>query len=181
MDGTAVRKIHVCGGDIRVSDSGRDIFSTVLGSCIATCIYDPVARIGGMNHFLLPYNHKDRHNTRYGDDSLARLLTQLNMRGADRHRLVAKVYGGARVLTGDVDIGRMNIEFADSFLRESNIRIIEFDVGGQTARWVDFHPTTGRAFVRAAGGRARAVPELLQVALATSIEVPVRRLARAGK
>lgn len=181
MDGTAVRKIQVCGGDVRVSESERDIFSTVLGSCIAACIYDPVAGIGGMNHFLLPHSHRDGQNARYGDDSMPRLLKQLQHRGALRQRLVARVYGGARILACEKDIGQMNIEFADNFLRENQIPIIACDVGGQTARWVDFHPVTGRAFVRVPSSRSRMIPELLTAALSASTDLLAAKAARAGK
>jgi chemotaxis protein CheD len=180
VDKNSVRKTQICGGEYRVSDNERDLFSTVLGSCIAACIYDPVAGIGGMNHYLLPFNHKQGQNARYGDDALPRLVKHLHLRGAARHRLVAKVYGGARILAGDVDIGQMNIDFADRFLHASDIPIVAFDVGGHAARWVDFHPATGRAFVRLAGARARAAPELLKLALAVSVPAPLPKVAGTG-
>lgn len=181
MDGIAARKIQVCGGDCRVSDAERDILSTVLGSCIAACIYDPVANLGGMNHYVLPYNNGSMHNTRYGDDALPRLIKQLQFRGADRRRLVAKIFGGARILAGDADIGQMNIDFAERFLQESDIPIVDSDIGGQSARWVDFHPVSGRSFVRTPHSRNRITPELLRAALVDPAQSRQQRLARAGK
>jgi chemotaxis protein CheD len=176
----AIRKIQICGGDCRVSESERDIFATVLGSCITACIYDPVAGLGGMNHYVLPHNNGEMPNTRYGDDAMPRLLKLLHMRGAVRERLVAKVYGGARILSADADIGRMNIDFIERFLREAGIPIVDGDVGGRLARWVDFHPRTGRALVRTAASRTRPAPDVLETALALSPERPSPKRARAG-
>ena len=99
MDGIDTRTIQVCGGDCLVSGNKDDLFCTILGSCVAACIYDPVAGIGGMNHYLLPHARaSDGRNTRYGDDALPRLLEQLCRAGALQHRLRAKLYGGARTL-----------------------------------------------------------------------------------
>ncbi|MGV3552524.1 chemotaxis protein CheD [Rhizobium sp.] len=181
MEMQAVRKIQICGGDIRVSHNERDILSTVLGSCIAACIYDPVAGIGGMNHYLLPHNRKQGQNPRYGDDAMPKLIRQLQTRGAGLNRLVARVYGGARILACEKDIGLMNIEFADRFLREHGIPIIACDVGGQTARWVDFHPASGYAVVREPSSRSRMIPELLAAALSIPRETQGTKASRAGK
>jgi chemotaxis protein CheD len=147
MKTSEFHKIQINGGDCRVSRRPRDIFCTVLGSCVAICIFDPVARIGGMNHYLLPHN-RGGDSMRYGEDASRRLLALLLRAGAVRHRLAAKLYGGARILSGDADIGRMNIDFGCDFLRDNDIPIIEWDLGGEAARWVDFHPVTGRAAVR---------------------------------
>jgi chemotaxis protein CheD len=157
MDAWAGRKIHVNGGDCVVADNDRRTLSTVLGSCIAACLYDPVRGVGGMNHYLLPKNPGPVANTRYGEDSFPRLLQKLDLRGAAPCRLVAKIFGGARMLPGEVDIGLANIEFAEMFLRQNNIPIVDTDVGGHAARWIDFHPTTGRVSIRRTMGRLAAM------------------------
>lgn len=149
MDGADTRRIQICGGDCVVSEDRLDMFYTVLGSCLAACIFDPVAGIGGMNHYLLPRNKKhEAENARYGDEALPRLLQQLYRRGAAPHRLRAKLYGGARTLACDADIGEMNIALARQFMLENNIEITDTDVGGRTARWIKFFPTTGRTLIR---------------------------------
>lgn len=149
MHGIATRISQICGGDCRVSQDAADIFYTVLGSCIAACIYDPVAGVGGMNHYLLPYNKKqDRQSMRYGDEALPRLLEQLCRRGAAPHRLKAKIYGGASTLACDADIGGMNIALAHQFLQHNSIPIADTDLGGRAARWIKFFPTTGRTLIR---------------------------------
>jgi chemotaxis protein CheD len=117
-----------------------------------------------MNHYLLPHNKGDVMNTRYGDDALPRLLKQLHIRGVERGRLVAKVYGGAQMLSNEADIGQMNIEFAERFLRESNIPIVDSDLGGASARWIDFHPTSGRTFIRTARKEAASARDGLPAA-----------------
>jgi chemotaxis protein CheD len=148
MDGTTTRVTQICGGDCLVSDDKTDLFYTVLGSCIAACIYDPLAGIGGMNHYLLPFDRRQERTARYGDEALPRLLEALYRNGAAPHRLKAKLYGGASTLACDADIGEMNIALAHQFLRHNNIPIVDSDLGGRAARWVKFHPVTGRSLIR---------------------------------
>lgn len=159
----ADRNYMVKGGDYPVSDKHDLTLCTVLGSCISACLYDPVAGIGGMNHYLLPYNSgphgsRDVLNARYGHDAFILLLRRLVRRGAASERLVAKIYGGAQMLNCEVEIGRTNIDLAESFLQERGIPIIASDVGGRSARWVNFQPASGESNVRIAGRRAP-VPE----------------------
>jgi chemotaxis protein CheD len=153
MDSASARTTQVCGGDCLVSEDKIDLFYTVLGSCISACIYDPVAGIGGMNHYLLPHNKGNGQNARYGDEALPKLLEQLYLGGAVQHRLRAKLYGGARTLTCDADIGQMNIALAHQFLRENNIPIADTDIGGRAARCIKFHPATGRSLIRITAGK----------------------------
>src|SRR5262245_46453979 len=144
MDQTGIRRIQICGGDCLVSEDQLDMFCTVLGSCLAACIYDPVAGIGGMNHYLLPHDRAETGNLRYGDEALPRLVNQRDTGGAGPHRVRAKLYGGARTLDCEADIGGMNIAIAEQFMRENNIEIMDTDLGGRAARWIKFFPTTGR-------------------------------------
>jgi chemotaxis protein CheD len=160
MDAWIERKIQVCGGDCLISNNDDMTLCTVLGSCIAACLYDPVSGIGGMNHYILPYNSGQHLNTRYGEDAFPLLLRKLGQRGAVQGRLRAKIFGGARMLPGDADIGGANIEFAEMFLQHNNIPIIDSDVGGYWARWIGFHPTTGAASIRRTRSRTGADPAL---------------------
>lgn len=149
MNDMASRITQICGGDCLVSEDTTDLFYTVLGSCIAACIYDPVAGIGGMNHYLLPFNKKrEGQNARYGDDALPRLLEELYRKGAAPYRLKAKIYGGASTLACDADIGEMNTALARQFMDDNNIPLADTDLGGRAARWIKFHPATGRSFIR---------------------------------
>lgn len=127
---------------------------TILGSCIAVCLYDPVARAGGMNHFLLPAA-KDEDGfevARFGVHAMDTLIGELQMRHkADRRRLVAKVFGGAHVLDmahSSESVPERNIRFIRGFLRDEDIRVVGEDLGGTWPRLVIFNCAEGRARVK---------------------------------
>lgn len=122
------------------------LISTLLGSCVAVAIYDPVSRIGGLNHYLLPDGMPgETLNTRYGVFAIPALVEECVRLGADRRRLQAKVYGGANVIAvsslGD-GIGRRNIEVADQMLRDMGIPVQERNVGGESARTIKVNSAT---------------------------------------
>lgn len=150
MNSTSIRNIQVGGGDCLVSGDELDVFCTVLGSCIAACVYDPVAGVGGMNHYLLPYSRDEAHSARYGDEALPLLLELVYRAGASRHRLCAKLYGGARTLVHETDIGQMNTMMARHFFEINRIAVTDTDLGGRTARWIKFHPASGHSVIRVA-------------------------------
>ncbi|WP_018988459.1 chemoreceptor glutamine deamidase CheD [Aromatoleum toluclasticum] len=134
--------------------SGRDLaVVTVLGSCVSACIYDPVARIGGMNHFMLPECGGDpgrqlSPSARYGAYAMEVLINRLLGLGAERYRLLAKVFGGARVLQGVTDIGRRNAAFALAYLRRERIAVVASDLGGVLPRKLYFFTQTGRVLLK---------------------------------
>jgi two-component system chemotaxis response regulator CheB len=116
------------------------VISTLLGSCVAVAIHDPVAKVGGLNHYLLPEGAPgETMNARYGVYAIPKLIEECIALGADRKRLQAKVYGGANVIAvsslGD-GIGRRNIEIAEKILKENNIQVLEKNVGGESARTI---------------------------------------------
>ena len=140
------RQFQVIQGQYKVSSEENVVLSTVLGSCIATCLWDPDAGVGGMNHFLLPgERHEDAKNVSYGAYAMELLINGLLKRGADRDRLEAKIFGGASMMSGLPDIGRQNIEFARRFLAKEDIRCTKESVGGTCARRIKFWPASGRA------------------------------------
>ncbi|QKV19605.1 chemotaxis protein CheD [Oricola thermophila] len=142
------RKIPVVQGDYAVSDVDGTIMSTVLGSCVAACIFDPEARVGGMNHFLLPGN-PDRDGSdqsrRYGVYLMEMLLNALYQKGAERSRLRVKLFGGARVIESTSDAGAKNAEFAENFIRNEGLALVSTSLGGFQGRRIEFEPTTGKA------------------------------------
>jgi chemotaxis protein CheD len=153
------QKIPIVQGDYAVSDVEGTIMSTVLGSCVAACIYDPVAKVGGMNHFLLPGN-PDRDGSdqsrRYGVFLMEMLLNALFQKGAMRNRLQVKLFGGARVIEAKSDAGAKNSEFAENFIRNEGLTLVSTSLGGFQGRRVEFEPTTGKARQKFIG---MAVPE----------------------
>ena len=125
--------------------------TTTLGSCVAACIRDPILRIGGMNHFLLPEGSiGDGAPARYGSYARELLINVLLKRGAHRKRLEAKVFGGANVLKGFTSnpVGTRNAEFVRQYLQAEHIPIIAEDLCGIHPRKVWFFPTTGRVVVQ---------------------------------
>jgi chemotaxis protein CheD len=137
---------HVIQGTFEATDDCNVVLSTILGSCVAACLRDPSTGVGGMNHFLLPEapgaGAADR---RYGVQAMELLINRLLAMGAGRHRLEAKIFGGARMTAGLADIGARNIAFAHRFLADEQIPIISESVGGDRARKIKYWPALGRA------------------------------------
>ncbi|MDB5861774.1 MAG: Chemoreceptor glutamine deamidase CheD [Ramlibacter sp.] len=130
---------------------GPGTITTVLGSCVSTCLWDPVERIGGMNHFMLPGDTAAPSATwtasaRFGVYAMEVLINQMTRLGADRRRLVAKVFGGARVLAGfdKLDVGAKNAEFVLEFLKVEGIPLAAQDLLDVHPRKVHFFPATGK-------------------------------------
>lgn len=142
----ALTYVHVVQGEYMVSDQSDTILTTILGSCVSTCICDPVARVGGMNHFLLPEGGAGQgQQFRYGLYAMELLINGLLKKGANRNRLEAKLFGGAAMSDGLSNIGAANGAFAVRFLSDEGIRCVAQSLGGRLARRVRFSPTTGHA------------------------------------
>ncbi|HYD51787.1 MAG TPA: CheR family methyltransferase [Gemmatimonadaceae bacterium] len=154
---------RVDAGDVFASAEPA-VARTLLGSCVAACLYDPVARVGGMNHFMLPAASADTEvTTRYGVHAMEVLINEIMRRGGDRRRLEAKVFGAASVLrlsTGAADVATLNARFIREFLAAEDIPLRAHRLGGTHALDVIFHTGDGRARVRAlAGDEARQAVE----------------------
>lgn len=138
--------VHVVQGDFSTSNDPNVVLTTVLGSCVAACIWDPIAQVGGLNHFLLPDRTKDAGNPIvYGAQAMELLINDLLKKGAIKRRLRAKLFGGGNVLEGLSNIGEKNAEFALNFLQNEGIDCVSSSLLGSQARRVRFYPTTGRA------------------------------------
>lgn len=138
------------------------VLSTLLGSCVAVCLFDPVARVMGMNHFLLPMRHPASQEPllateagRYGVWAMEILINELLKRGARRERLRAKAFGGANVLNGQgigresrFNIGAANVRFVRDFLERDGIPLIAHDLGGDYGRQIHFHGGDYSVFMR---------------------------------
>lgn len=142
------KRINIVQGEYHVTDDPDVVLTTLLGSCIAACIRDPFAGVGGMNHFLLPGSRDsgpDGQALRHGVYAMEVLLNALFSHGARRERLEAKLFGGARLIDGLTDIGWQNAEFAERFLRDEGIRQVGGSVRGEHGRKIQFWPASGRA------------------------------------
>ena len=137
---------QITQGEAYVTEKQDEVITTILGSCVSACIRDPVTRIGGMNHFLLPEGDvTDGGAMRYGVYAMELLINSILGRGAARERLQAKLFGGANVMAALSDIGSRNAEFAERFLTDEGIPIVGGDLRGSTPRRIQFWPATGRA------------------------------------
>jgi chemotaxis protein CheD len=137
----------------------NEVIATVLGSCIAACIRDPEAVVGGMNHFMLPEDGgRSAANrwldpaaglaTRYGSYAMESLINSLLKLGASRARLEIKLFGAGRILAPLTDIGERNIEFVHDYLKTEGLRAVAEDLGDIYPRRVAYFPTTGKVRVR---------------------------------
>ena len=126
--------------------------STILGSCISVCLYDPVLRIGGMNHFMLPlWNGQGLASPRYGNIAIEKLISKMLNMGSNKNHLKAKLFGGGEVITTNISqfhIGERNIKIAVELLNEQNISIVGTSVGGQNGRKIIFNTYTGEVMQR---------------------------------
>jgi chemotaxis protein CheD len=126
---------------------------TILGSCVAICLFDPGLPAGGMNHYLLPGQPgRSAESPRFAGPALARLLASMQQLGSPKSRLQAKVFGGACVLrpapSSAGDLGSRNVERAFELLASEHIPVINHDVGGSRSRKLLFRTHDGAAFIR---------------------------------
>lgn len=132
-------------GEWAVSTEGETIV-TVLGSCVSACMFDPVRRVGGMNHFMLPDDAQDgpgSASARYGGFAMEALVNGLLARGARRGDLVVKLVGGGRMWRTSADIGRRNAEFARAWLATEGYRLADERLGFPQPVRVHFHSDDG--------------------------------------
>jgi|GEM_PF-32186 len=139
-------------GDV-IASAEPMILRTALGSCISVCMYDPIAKLGGMNHFMLPSSKAENEtNNRFGVQAMETLINKLLRMGAGRHRLVAKIAGACRVINVNMNGGTVaerNLAFVDEFMQLEGFKVVGRKVGGPRAMEVRFRTDTGEALVRA--------------------------------
>ena len=121
--------------------------NTILGSCVAVCLYDNIYKVGGMAHFMLPlWNANGLASPKYGNIAIDRLIEKLESHGSKKYNLKAKIFGGGEVIVTKstyFNIGKRNIEVAQKILGEYNIPIISSSTGGKQGRKIVFNTFTG--------------------------------------
>lgn len=170
--------VKVLPGEYFVSSENM-LMMTVLGSCISACLWDGHARIGGMNHFLLPDGDGVDGCGRYGVFAMELLINEMMKRGARREALQAKVFGGAQVMAGfaSMNVGERNTQFVMEFLTAERIPVVSKDVLDVHPRKVCFFPSTGKVLVKRL---AHAHPETLLVEERRSRALLTTTSARGG-
>lgn len=130
------------------------IIETLVGSCVAVCLYDPVNKIGGMNHIFLPGEaNLKRYDTpaRFGINAMELLINKMMNLGAARKQMVAKAFGGAHLfpsISPESGIGKKNVDFVLSFLENESLRLVSHDLGGYEGRKLFFHTDTGDVYLK---------------------------------
>lgn len=125
--------------------------TTVLGSCVSVCLWDSVARVGGINHYLLPlWNGDGLPTPKYGNIAIVKLIEKVQALGAGS-KLVAKLFGGASMwekTDGLLAIGQRNIELAAEILEQHRIPVVSSDLGGCAGRKIIFHTADGTVLLK---------------------------------
>lgn len=149
-DPGARAQVYLHAGQLHAA-SAPTVITTVLGSCVAVCLHDPVAKVGGMNHFLLPLHVERDRSPRFGTVAVPQLVDAVLRAGASTGALVAKVFGGASVIGGlsrSRPLGEENAILALRLLEEAGIPVLDHDVGGTRGRKLVFFADEGTAWVR---------------------------------
>ena len=151
--------IKVGMADLNVCKAPDVITTLGLGSCIGLVFYDPVSKVGGMVHYMLPDSTKVRNNSniaKFADTGIDELLRRVIAAGANKGRLIAKIAGGARMfevsgLSEVGNIGAKNAEASKKKLKELGIRIVAEDTGLNYGRTVELHCDTGEFYIKSVG------------------------------
>ena len=151
--------IKVGMADLNVVKSPDAITTLGLGSCVGVAVRDPVSKVGGLAHVMLPDSTAIRNNSnvyKFADTGVEELVKQVVSAGATRSRLVAKIAGGAKMFAMNsnlsvVQVGARNVEAVKSKLKEMGIRLLSEDTGDSYGRTVIFYPETGDFVIKAVG------------------------------
>jgi chemotaxis protein CheD len=158
---------YIAQGEYAVDSREDSKITTILGSCVATCLWDPDAQVGGMNHFLLPHGSGTGGGvSSFGANAMELLINALIKSGADRRRFRAKVFGGAEMYKGLTSVGSQNAAFVLDYLECEGIPCDGQSLGGSLARRVEFMPAIGAA-------RQKFVEDTVIVKPEPVVELPV--------
>jgi chemotaxis protein CheD len=149
--------------DLKVSNNVDDVIITyALGSCIGIAVYDPLARVGGLLHYMLPDSTLDQNKAKenpemFADTGIPLLFKSCYKLGADKKRMVVKVAGGASILddTNFFRIGQKNIMAMRKIFWKNNVLIDAEETGSNYNRTVRLEMTTGKVYVRSSGGEMK--------------------------
>lgn len=144
-------KTMIAQGEFGVSKDPSVLYSAVLGSCVAACVFDPGLRVGGMNHILLPGGSAAAgydEDRRFGAYLMELLINGMYSLGARRNHLEFKVFGGSKIFDARFNPGDLNIRFVQDFLKNEGFKIEASSLGGTVGRRVEFSPTTGKVRMR---------------------------------
>lgn len=141
--------------DMKIVKSPDKIITYALGSCVGICVIDKVAQVAGMIHVLLPTNNNDDKSNlfKYADTGIPEMIRKMEMLGASKQRMIAKIAGGAKMFeikttSGIGDIGSRNVASTKDTLRKLNIKLIAEDTGKNYGRTIVFDSNTGELAIK---------------------------------
>ena len=158
--------IKVGMADMKICSSPDSLTTLGLGSCIGACLYDPVAKVAGMVHFMLPDSTRivsNQNLAKFGDTGIKELIRLMEEAGAKKNRMVAKIAGGAKMFAvssvnlPSLNVGSNNIESAKKALKDFGIKLIAEDVGLNYGRTIEFYAEDGRLSVKAVGKELKTI------------------------
>lgn len=136
------------------AEKGRYLVNTILGTCVAVCLYSPEMQIGGINHYMLPlWNGVGLASPKYGNIAIEKLIAKLSELGCNKYKLCAKIFGGADQLINNSSntlfkIGERNIIIAKKMLKDASIQIVAENTGGIRGRKIRFDTWTGEVLMK---------------------------------
>lgn len=144
-------KVFIHVGQIHVADKPTEI-STILGSCVAVCLFDKYNMFGAMNHYLLPmWNGNGLQTPKFGNISIPKMINSMLELGCYQQNLEAKIFGGAGIniiSSRELMVGKRNVMTAEEILDEYKIPIVAKDVGGVSGRRILMRTDTGKVLLK---------------------------------
>ncbi len=151
-----IKKVIIGIGEVAIEENPSVLVTLGLGSCVGVCMRDPVARIGGMAHVMLPESPSTndiKTPGKYANTAVDYLVEKLVAKGASKSRLEAKIAGGASMFeSGSMNIGQRNVESVKNRLKYHGIVLKAEDTGGNRARSIEYNIETGKLLIRKVGG-----------------------------
>lgn len=150
-DGSGTHTHYLLAGNLFAHQEPH-VVTTVLGSCVSVCLWDCLARRGGINHFMLPlWNGEGLASPKYGNIAILKLIERMRELGSEKRNLRAKVFGGGIVLNvtnSFMNIGERNVLLAEDVLKSENIPVISADTGGNVGRKIIYNTESGMVLVK---------------------------------
>lgn len=157
--------IKVGMADLKVTGPPEVLSTLGLGSCIGICLYDPITKVSGLAHIMLPSSQTIRNNSnraKFADTAIQDMIDEMVNKGANKRRLVGKIAGGAQMFSFSsnndmMKIGARNADAVRSILKDLGIPIKADDTGGNFGRTIEFYPDDGRLLIKTIGHGTKTV------------------------
>lgn len=147
----AAKEHFLMTGSIFVHEEAH-LVTTVLGSCVSVCLWDPVKKVAGMNHYMLPlWNGEGLASPKYGSIAIPIMIEKMLVLGAEKKNMQAKVFGGGEVLkvsNAALNVGERNVLLAYDLLEREKIPVVSADVRGKLGRKIIYKTETGNVYLK---------------------------------